>query len=203
MTATYGILICETARIARAFVDAHTDLGWQSIGPDWWETPDHVKITVFVSPTQLVGVRGLKVYFAPNWWLRSDQAKLTELVRSARAAGLVECVSLAGAALPEMGRRRTQSDLFQRAPRRRQVFDFIRAEVEAGRPFPTASAIASLMGWNNPGSARDCLMTLAFADRVIGSKRVRFDSRRWGYQFSYPGEIIIAKEETNAANPGV
>lgn len=56
---------------------------------------------------------------------------------------------------------------FHRAPRRRQCFDFIQAEVAAGRPFPSTQAILDHMGWQQPQSVRDCLHTMAAFDKVI------------------------------------
>ncbi len=54
-----------------------------------------------------------------------------------------------------------------KAPRRRQVYDFIKAEVAAGNRFPTHHQIAAHMGWQKTASVQDCLLSLARFDRVL------------------------------------
>lgn len=56
----------------------------------------------------------------------------------------------------------------QRLPeKRRQVFYFCKAEVDAGRTFPGPAAIAKFMGWNHATSARDCLDKLMTYDGLL------------------------------------
>ncbi len=66
----------------------------------------------------------------------------------------------------------------QRAPQRRRVYEFICAEHEAGRPFPTKRQIADHMGWKNKTGAGDCLNALAGLDGLLArsyvGREVRF-----------------------------
>jgi hypothetical protein len=50
------------------------------------------------------------------------------------------------------------------APKRRAVLEFCKAEIRAGRPFPTQSQVAAHMGWKNPKSAGEVLSILASYD---------------------------------------
>lgn len=44
---------------------------------------------------------------------------------------------------------------------------FIKAEIDAGRQFPSQGAIAQHMGWRNATSAGDALFKLCSYDRVL------------------------------------
>lgn len=54
-----------------------------------------------------------------------------------------------------------------RAPKRRKVLEFIKAEIAAGRSFPPASVIRDHMGWRYVSSVNQCLHTMAGLDRVL------------------------------------
>lgn len=47
------------------------------------------------------------------------------------------------------------------SPQQQRVFDFIVAEMDAGRGFPSNVAIARHMGWKHASSAIDALYNLA------------------------------------------
>lgn len=70
------------------------------------------------------------------------------------------------------GRIFTTRDWPKRAPppSRARVLEYVRAEVRAGRPFPTPLEIAKQMGWRNAQSARDALMGLVRDGHVRMSK---------------------------------
>ena len=74
--------------------------------------------------------------------------------------------------------------VLNRAPRRTQAFEFIQAEIAAGRSFPSAQSLANHMGWKHQSSARDCLCSLAAFDKVIDRK---FVDGRW--VFSLPVSV--------------
>lgn len=46
------------------------------------------------------------------------------------------------------------------APNREKLLRFIKAEIAAGRPFPSKRALAEHMGWKNQSSAADALWAL-------------------------------------------
>lgn len=50
---------------------------------------------------------------------------------------------------------------------RLRVLAFIKAEVEAGRPFPKYSAIRDHMGWKNSSSVPDALWALVKDGRLV------------------------------------
>ncbi len=75
----------------------------------------------------------------------------------------------------------TEAELRRRAPRRAQVLDFIRSELAAERPFPSANEIGRHMGWRTQSGGLHVLETLwcdGFLDRVATSKSVR---AKWRY----------------------
>ena len=63
------------------------------------------------------------------------------------------------------------------SPQSDAVLAFVRAEVDAGRPFPHPRAIAAHMGWKNARSALDTLERLARNGLVV-AKQVRNRMRR-------------------------
>lgn len=62
---------------------------------------------------------------------------------------------------------RSVGTMLNRAPRRQAVLDFIKAEIAAGRGFPTARDIGERMGWKRRYSAYDCLSKLEYYDHVL------------------------------------
>jgi len=58
-------------------------------------------------------------------------------------------------------------------PQQQRVLDFVRAEIDAGRGFPSNKAIALHMGWKNEASAYGCLarLTRRGAVVVVGNQR--------------------------------
>lgn len=54
-----------------------------------------------------------------------------------------------------------------RASQRRRVYDFIIAEINATRPFPTKRQIRDHMGWVHDTSAYDALQWLCCFDKVL------------------------------------
>ncbi len=62
-------------------------------------------------------------------------------------------------------------------PRQQQVLDFIRAEIAAGRDFPSAQVIAFEIGWRVDTCAREALQALAGFGHLI-KRNVR---GRWVY----------------------
>jgi hypothetical protein len=52
-------------------------------------------------------------------------------------------------------------------PKMWEVLQFIRAEIDAGHPFPSREAIAKHMGWSHKNSANDAMRAL------IGNKYVK------------------------------
>ena len=64
-----------------------------------------------------------------------------------------------------------------------KAFDFIKAEVKAGRKFPTATAVAAHMGWRNACSGNDCLMRLA-ANGWLEVKNRELSGRGWKYTYA-------------------
>jgi hypothetical protein len=67
----------------------------------------------------------------------------------------------------------SQRPLFHRAPRRLKAYQFIKAELAAGRPFPSMRAIADHMGWINESGARDACLTMCGFDRVLRRTAVK------------------------------
>jgi hypothetical protein len=57
-----------------------------------------------------------------------------------------------------------------------KVLAFIRAEIAAGRPFPTTAQIASHMYWKHPSSANDVMVRLVrkkHVERVLHDDGIR------------------------------
>ncbi len=63
-------------------------------------------------------------------------------------------------------------------PRQAEALAFIEAEVDAGRPFPSVSAIAKFMGWKNDVSAYDCLTRLAWRGHLSCERGSSREDRR-------------------------
>jgi hypothetical protein len=66
-------------------------------------------------------------------------------------------------------------------PARQAVLDFCRAEIAAGRGWPSFSAIAAHMGYRNPGSARDVMYKLATYDKVLTREQIGSGEFKWGF----------------------
>lgn len=64
------------------------------------------------------------------------------------------------------------------------VFELVRREVQAGRPFPTVAEITERMGWRCTAMANRALAELRYAGHV---KRVR-DGRAYLYELAGQGE---------------
>lgn len=58
-------------------------------------------------------------------------------------------------------------DSLLRAPRRAEMFAFIKAELAEGHPFPSSRAIADHMNWKNEGSVASALLALCSLDGVL------------------------------------
>lgn len=65
-------------------------------------------------------------------------------------------------------------------PQRARVLAFIRAEIAAGRAFPTAQAIAAHMGWKTAAGSYHVVMGLAVEDGQL--VRYRDERRVWRFR---------------------
>jgi Mn-dependent DtxR family transcriptional regulator len=68
------------------------------------------------------------------------------------------------------------------APQTMEIYDWIRAEVVAGRPFPTVSQIAERQGWGH-SSANDTLARLVRKGYLKVVQRKRIGSNGWRYTY--------------------
>lgn len=78
------------------------------------------------------------------------------------------------------------------APRRRQAFEFILAEITAGRGFPSRGAISNHMGWKNESSAAAVCSTLCDLDGVLELEAYDFPLRyrvKAGYRMQEPSDV--------------
>lgn len=75
-------------------------------------------------------------------------------------------------------------ETLERAPQRLKVYEFIKAEVKAGRPFPDNEAIRSHMGWKGKGSVSEVLRYLAQLDHVLNMHDAGGTWRRPKHTFS-------------------
>lgn len=80
-------------------------------------------------------------------------------------------------------------DTLKRAPKRAAVLEFIKAELRAGRTFPTTERVAAHMGWKNTSSAFNCLDNLCRFDRVLNQTWTQGAHTRKGIVYSLKPEF--------------
>lgn len=78
--------------------------------------------------------------------------------------------------------------------RRLALLAFIRGEIEAGRPFPTQTAIASAMGWKGASGVSDALWALVKDGHLIATRRGRYFA--WSLNETAPGGSGQTRKET-------
>lgn len=72
------------------------------------------------------------------------------------------------------------------SPRQKAVLDFVRAEVEAGRAFPSREAIAKHMGWIHEHRKRQAFDVLMILSGMGKLERYRNESQQW--EFALPAK---------------
>jgi len=73
------------------------------------------------------------------------------------------------------------------------IYDFIVAEIDAGRPFPSRKTIAAYLGWKHDGNVAECLHDLAMRDGKLSRRVIDWPGstgRRWLFALGEHEEVV-------------
>lgn len=83
----------------------------------------------------------------------------------------------------------TEDELKYRAPRRHQVLTYVKAEIAAGRPFPSFKQIATAMSWASESQARDVINALVICGYIGRRRAERGIKPYYVYWLKEPDEV--------------